>query len=382
MSVLAAAEALKPQLRARAEELEKARRLPADLARTMAEAGLFRILLPKSLGGHELDPASALRVIETVGEADASAGWCVMIAATTALTAAYLAPDVARVIYGRRDIITGGVYAPMGRASDEGENYRLSGRWQWASGSANCHWLLGGSVVLKDGEPLTLPNGLPDARMLIFPAESATLIDSWHVAGLCGTGSGEMEVRDLLVPKARSVSLVADRPRETGALYAFPVFGLLALGIAAVMLGNAAGALDELVALAGGKRPQGSRRTLAERPTAQSALAENHARLRAARAYFYRAVDEAWIKASRLGEITLAERVELRLAATHAVRSAADVTRAMYELGGGSSVFLANSLQRRFRDAHVGTQHFMVAPSTYELAGRALMGLPTDALQL
>lgn len=379
MSILEAAAAIKPAIAARAREIEQARRLPADLAAQMAAAGLFRMGLPREIGGPEHDPATALRVIETIGEADASAGWCVMIGVTSSLNAAYLPTDVARDIFGSPDMICGGVFAPMGRAIDDGNSYLLTGKWQWASGSANCHWLSGGAAVVVDGEVRRLKNGAPDSRMLFFPAADAALIDSWHVAGLCGTGSGEMSVKDLRVPKARSTSILSDKPRAQGALYAFPVFGLLALGIAAVMLGNARAAVDELVELAGGKKPQGSARVVAERATAQAALAEAVARLRAARAWYYEAIGSAWDKAQKSGEVSLAERVDLRLAATHAVRTAADVTRAMGDLGGGSSVFLDSSLQRRFRDAFVGAQHMMVAPQTYELTGRALMGLPTDA---
>ncbi len=382
MDVLAQARAMAPDIAARAAEIEQARRLPADLARRFAAAGFFRMAVPADAGGLEVDPATLFRTIEAVAQADASAGWCVMIGATTGVTAAYLAPDEARVLYGDPLAITGGVFAPMGRATAEADGYRVSGRWQWASGSANCQWLMGGSVLLDDGKPRMLPNGMPDARMMIFPAADATLIDSWHVTGLCGTGSGEMEVRDILVPRARSVSLMTDRPTAVGALYAFPVFGLLSLGIAAVTLGNARGAIEDLVELAGGKKPQGSRKTLAERATAQVTLAEAEAALRGARAFFYEAVAEAWDKARGDGVIGVAERAALRLAATHAARTAARVTRDMYDLGGGSSVFLTSSLQRRFRDGHVGTQHLMVSPPTLELAGRVLMGLPTDATQL
>ncbi len=379
---LASATALAPDIRARAEAIERGRRLPADLATQLAAAGLFRMLVPRSLGGLELAPASMLATLETVGAADASVGWCVMIGATTAVVAAYLPPDVAREIYAAPGTITGGVFAPLGRAVVDGDQYRLSGRWQWASGSANCHWLMGGSVILDDGTPRRLPNGAPDARLLLFPAERATLIDTWHVSGLCGTGSGDMAVEGLRVPLAHSVSLLVDAPREAGALYRFPVFGLLALGIAAVMLGNAGAAVTDLVDLAGGKQPQGSRKVLAERAVAQSELAQAVAALRAARALFYETVESAWAAACAGDPLDVATRAGLRLAATHATRTAADVARAMYDLGGGSAVFSRSPLQRRFRDAHVGTQHLMVSPATWELTGRVLMGLPTDPTQL
>jgi len=374
--VLAAIQDLAPTIRARAAEIEQARRLPADLAGALATAGAFRMVVPRDVGGLELEPDAMLRVIETAGNADASVGWCVMIGATSGVTAAYLPVPVAREIFGPADAIVGGVFASLGKAEIDGGNYVATGRWPWASGSANCRWLIGGCVVTEHGTPRLLPNGMPEERRLIFPAASATLPDTWHAQGLCGTGSGEMVVSNLRVPAQYAVSY--DAPVATGPLYAFPFFGLLALGIAAVALGNARGAIDDLVTLAGGKQPQGSRRTLAERASAQASLAVAEAHLRSARAFFYEAVDEAWQLARQSGSIAADHRAALRLAATHATRTAADVTRSMYDLGGGSSVFLSQPLQRRFRDAHVVTQHLMVAPPTYELIGRVLMGFPVD----
>jgi alkylation response protein AidB-like acyl-CoA dehydrogenase len=235
---------------------------------------------------------------------------------------------------------------------------------------------------MDDGKPRLLPSGAPDARMMVFPADQATLIDTWHVAGLNGTGSGDMEVRDIRVPKGFSYSLVTDKPRESGPLYLFPAFGLLAMGIAAVALGNARAAITDLVELAGGKKPQGSKRTLAERAGAQAQLAQAEAVLRSARAFYYEAIGEAWHKAQQGDPMAVEDRAALRLAATHATRSAADVVRSMYELGGGTVLFSSHPLQRRFRDAYAATQHMMIAPPTWELAGRVLMGLPTDASML
>jgi alkylation response protein AidB-like acyl-CoA dehydrogenase len=376
--VLAAIGELAPGIRARADEIEKARRLPADLARSLARAGAFRMLMPREIGGLELPPDAALRAIEAAGAADASVGWCVMIGATTGLNAAYLPRETAREIFGSPETIAGGVFAPMGKAVRDGDGYVLSGRWQWASGSANCDWLLAGAIVFENGAPRKLANGLVDDRKLIFPAKDAVLNDTWHVTGLCGTGSGEMVVSELRVPARYTTSYLESAPQAKGALYAFPVFGLLALGIAAVALGNARAAIDDLVELAGAKQPLGSRRTLAERGSAQTVLAMAEADLRSARAFFYETVAAAWEVAQRTGQVDVQQRALLRLAATNATRKSADVTRAMYDLAGGSSVFLASPLQRRFRDAHVATQHLMISPPTWELTGRVLMGLPID----
>lgn len=373
---LAAVRALAPRLRDAAEATEAGRRLSAELVAALARAGVFRMGVPRGLGGGELRVGDMLAVLEEVAAADGSAGWCAMIGATSGVVAAYLPEDAAREIYGTRpDVVSGGVFAPQGRAVPVDGGYRLSGRWAFASGCEHCDWLMGGALVGADG-------AAPEARMLLFPAREARVLDTWTVAGLRGTGSHDIAVDGLFVPRARSVSLVSDRPRVPGALYAFPVFGLLALGIAAVALGIARSAIAELVRLAGAKTPSASRRRLAERPLVQAQVAEAEASLGAARAFVHEAVGEAWAAAERAGEIPLAGRTRLRLAATHATRSAAHATDLMYHAGGGSAVYAASPLQRHFRDIHVVTQHMMVAPPTYEVAGRLLLGLAADTSML
>ncbi|MCC2104685.1 MAG: acyl-CoA dehydrogenase family protein, partial [Hyphomicrobiales bacterium] len=217
--IVAAAEALKPEISVRADEIEQARRLPRDLAATIARAGLFRMATPREIGGLEASPADIFRAIEAVSEADASAGWCVMIGTTSGMTSAWLPAGIARPIFGPPETIACGVFAPMGRALEDGDDYVVSGKWQWASGSANCDWLMGGSAIIADGAPKKLANGALDSRIIIFPRDKVELIDSWNVSGLCGTGSGEMVVRDLRVPKSHSASIVTDRPHAQGALY-------------------------------------------------------------------------------------------------------------------------------------------------------------------
>ena len=374
----AAAERLASEISERASEIEAARRLPADLAAKMAEGGIFRMVTPSYLGGLELTPREIVETVEILAAADASTGWCAMIGATTALNAAYMEPDTAREVYGDPLTITGGVFAPMGKAVVDGDSYRVTGRWQWGSGSANCTWLCGGALVVEDGELRRLSSGAPENRMMVFAADDAELIDTWEVMGLKGTGSGDIAVKDLRVPRARTVSLVADRPVLDSALYAFPAFGLLALGVASAALGNARGALDDFKALATQKKSQGSSKTLAERQPIQAEAAQMEAAWRSARAYLFDEIDTTWAVAEATGEIPMERSAALRMACTHMVRTSADITRSMYDLGGGAALFLSSNLQRRFRDAHAMTQHIVTAPATWELTGRILMNLPTD----
>ena len=373
------ARALQSELSSRAQEMEDVRRLPADLAAKLAEAGLFRMVTPAAYGGLECTPRQIVDAVEAVAEANASAGWCVMIGATTAMNAAYMSPDMAREVYDDPMTITGGVFAPMGKAIVDGDDFIVSGRWQWGSGSANCTWLCGGAMVFENGEMRTLPSGRPDARMMVFPADDAELIDTWHVMGLKGTGSGDLAVENVRVPKARSVSLVVDKPYVDGALYKFPAFGLLSLGVAATAMGNTKGALQAFTDLASVKKNQGSRKTLGERAPVQLEMARMTAAFRAARAYLHDEIEQTWDVAQADGEIPVERRAALRMACTHMVRTGADICRTCYDLGGGAALFQASDLQRRFRDAHAMTQHIVTAPATWELTGRLLFGVPTDA---
>ena len=374
--------ALFPEIAARAEETETARRLPADLAARLAAAGAFNLSKPASLGGLELQPLDFLKIVSTVAAADASAGWCVMIAVTSTLGAAYMPETAANEIFAADDVVTGGVFAPMGRAEDKGDHYLLSGQWQWGSGSANCAWLGGGAMIFKDGELQKFDNGAPYHRMLFFPAKDASFIDSWHVAGLKGTGSGDFSVKDLQVPKDRSVSFVGDQPRDPGALYKFPLFGLLALGVSAVALGNARAALEEISHIAINKKTPGGGRSMAQRATVQAELARATALLGGACGYLENAIGGCWAEAQGVSEISAQGRANLRLACAHATEISAEVCKTAYTLAGGGAVYSSNSLQRRFRDAHVATQHIATAPAVFELAGRILLDQPVDMAML
>lgn len=377
--LLAAAHALAPRISARSNEIETARRLPADLARELAQAGFFRMLVPEAYGGFELHPTQFLEVLEVLARADGSTGWCAMIGAGTALTAAWLPEASARTVYGAPEGIVGGVAGPFGRAEAVEGGYRVTGRWSWASGSAHCDWLAGGVVVTQGGQPRWVREGVPETRLLFFPAKDVTLHDTWHASGLCGTGSGDMEVKDLFVPAAQGFSF-AEKPRVARPLYAFP-FGLLGLGIPAVALGIARRSIDELKTLAQQKLLMPGRRLLATRPAAQEAVAEAEATWRSARAFLMEAAHTTFEAATR-GDVPMATRAELRLAMTHATRSAARVVDRMYDAAGGSAVFHTSPLQRCLRDIHVATQHAMVAPATMETIGSVLLGVDTDTSRL
>jgi indole-3-acetate monooxygenase len=365
-----AARRLAPTAAELAPAAERDRQLAEPLVAALADAGLFRLCVPAAAGGLEAHPGTLVAAVRALAAGDAAAGWCVAIAATSGLVAGYLPEAAAREIYAEPATVVAGVFAPKGRATPEPGGFRVSGRWPFASGCRHADWLMGGCVV--DG----------GMRLMLAPAEAFTIHDTWHVMGLRGTGSHDIELDGVYIPAERTASVLGDPPLQRGPLYAFPLFGLLALAIAAVSLGIARGALDDLIALAGGKVPTGGKRTLAERGSVQAEVARAEAAVRAAGALLDEAIGAAWERAVAGAGVDVEQRAELRLAATHATAVSARATDTAYTLAGGSALYESSPLQRRVRDAHAATQHMLVAPATWELSGRVLLGMPTDATQL
>jgi alkylation response protein AidB-like acyl-CoA dehydrogenase len=358
-----------------APEIERNRRLPDKLVRGLRSSGLFRAGAPRSVGAPEAPPDVTLRCAETVAEGDASAGWSVSIAATSSLLGGWLPAEGLAEIFGDPDAVAAGVWAPRGRGRRVPGGYQVTGRWAYCSGIVHSDYLFGGCLISDES------SGEPVPRVVGLPVSELEIVDTWHTSGLRGTGSHDAVADDVFVPERRSLWLL-ESPTSEAPLYRFPIFAYFALSIAAAALGNARGAIDDLKALAVDKVGQGSRRTLAERPATWSAVAQAEASLRAARLLYYQAIDEAWQAAQGIEPVPVESRLGLRLAATHAVRTAAEVSRDMYDLGGGSAIYEDSPLQRRFRDAHTATAHFQVNPATWELTGRLLLGQAAETTML
>jgi alkylation response protein AidB-like acyl-CoA dehydrogenase len=352
-------------------EIDDDRRLPEELVALLGESGLLRAGAPVEVLGLELPPGAALRCAEAVARGNASAGWCVSIAITSSLLAAYLPASSRDALFGNGRGVAAGVWAPRGTGRTVDGGVVVSGRWPFCSGISHADMMFAGCLVDDQRVPSVVALGKDDLQVL----------DTWHTLGLRGTGSHDTVADEVFVPADRVFSLfdgpILDRP-----LYRFPVFGFFALSIAAAALGNARAAIDDLVELACAKKGLGSTRTLAERPATQAAVATAESALSAARALYYEAIEAGW-QASQDGEgVSVGARNQLRLAATHAVRASADVVRDMYDLAGGSAIYDSSPLQRRFRDAYTATAHFQVNEASRELPGRLLLDQPADVSML
>jgi alkylation response protein AidB-like acyl-CoA dehydrogenase len=361
-----------------AAEGERRRQLSDELVERLRDSGLLRAGAPLEVGALELAPGPALRCAEEVARGDASAGWCVSIAITSSLLAAYLPGESRAELFGDGKGVAAGVWAPRGMARSADGGVLVSGRWAFCSGIAHADLMFAGCVIESD----TRSEGeLPRPSVVAFRKDELQILDTWHTLGLRATGSHDAVADEVFVPGGRVFSLfdgpVLDRP-----LYRFPVFGFFALSIGAAALGNARAAIDDLAALAAGKVGMGSTRTLAERSATQASVAAAEASLRAARALYYEAVEAAWQAAQRDEPVSVELRNGLRLAATHAVRTSAEVVRSMYDLAGGTAIYDDSPLQRRFRDAYTATAHFQVNEASRQLPGRILLGQPADTAML
>jgi alkylation response protein AidB-like acyl-CoA dehydrogenase len=369
--VLAAAAAVGEVVSANAAEAESIRRLPAATVDALVGAGLMRLCVPAVYGGPEVDPMTLVAAIETVSVADGAAGWCTMIASTTSSMSVFLEPDTASEIYGEPDVVSGGVFAPNGIGAREADGFRVTGRWQWGSGTQHCRWILGGARCDDDIH-----------RLCFFEADDVELHDTWFTSGMRGSGSLDFSVEGAWVPERRTVRPGVTRPFVESPLAQFPNFTLLAAGVAAVGLGIGRRALDELVAVAVDKTPQFARRTLAASSYTQIEVARAEATLRAARAFLFDELQQAWDVARRGDPVPVAARTGIRLAAAHAASTGAAVADVAFTLAGGTAVYDSSVLGRCQRDAHVVTQHIMTAPKLNETLGKLLLGVDTDTTML
>lgn len=372
--------ALLPRIEAAADEIERERRLPRPLVDAIAEAGLFRMSMPRTLGGSETDPLTRLGVIEQIARVDASVAWCVEIGSGTAyMMAGWLGEDVARQILcgSPYDVVSGTATVAAGRAIAVPGGYRVSGRWPWGSGCTHATWLSGGCVIMDGDQPRRGADGAPIVRSAVFPKAQAEIIDTWQSLGLRGSGSHDFAVDDIFVPAERTFSLLADPPAQPGPYFAFPGIYLSSAGALALGVGRAA--VDALVELAAQKTPNRSTTLLRERPMVQSQVARAEALISSARAFLHSAVGEVWQTA--LDGVSVGERPRAlyRLAITNAVQASVEAVDLCFALAGGSAVYARNPFERQFRDIHTLAQHAALAPPTLEPAGRMLLGLEPGA---
>ena len=366
---------LVPAFQARAAEAERLRTMPADLVLRAKEAGLFRLNLPRSLGGYELEPAATVESFEEISRADGSAGWTMVIGNSTAFFA-WLEPAVAKeLIADQADFVSTSMWAPLGRAAELPGSFTVSGRWPFNSGCPHATWLQVGVIVTDAGGPRTRACGAPDWRFAFVPARCAEIEDTWQAMGLCGTGSHHLSLSGLPVPPERLAAPFFEPARHDGPLWKIPLVTMAAMFLAAVPLGIARRALEEFTALAEGKVRGPAAHSIDHDAAAQDQLARAEGTLAAARSFLFDAIATVWDAACRGNEPSLQQRAAVLLAANQTMRAATEAVDRVFRLAGADAVFARHPLQRCFRDIHAAGQHILFSSSRDQAFAKVRLGI-------
>ncbi|MBV8193264.1 MAG: acyl-CoA dehydrogenase family protein [Alphaproteobacteria bacterium] len=357
-----------------ADEIERTQEIPEPVLTAMHQAKLFRMLLPRSVGGDQVEPWVYLRAIEEISRYDGSVGWNTFVANSSSIIAPYIPVEAARTIYGNpRGLVSWGppnhhraIAAPGG--------YRITGEWHFSSGYRQANWIGAHAQVVEPDGSLRLNRfGRPTVRTLLMPKEKTVPIHDWNTLGMRGTASEGYAVKDVFVPE--EFSGTREDPtlrRDRGPLYAFTTQGLYAVGVSGVALGIARALLDAFIELALEKAPRNLGR-LADSPVVQSDLARREADLGAARAYLVEILKEIWEQADDIEPIGSAERARLRLGCTQAIHVAEKTANWVYKAAGTSAIFIGTPFERRFRDMHTLSQQIQAREAHFETVGRVML---------
>ncbi len=377
---LATAGELLPDIRAAADSIDDARRVPDWLADRLAAAGFFHLLTDSEHGGLAAHPVSAARVIEALSTASPSVGWVTMILATASFWTVRVVPEeVRREIFAAvspgevQPTVIAGTLVPHGRAVRVEGGWRLSGQWPFASGCHHATWMPTASWLYDDNGPITDENGAPQWRAFHLPVADCTILDTWYTSGLRGTGSTDYTIDNVFVAdhyvKRHSLledSLLPDRR------YAYLAFNVPMLS--AVALGAASGAVDSLVELFGGKLDRRNLRPVAGAYDKQADLGTAKATVDSARAYLYDTTAQAWELIAAGRELPRELRAGMRLACTHAVAASVQAVDRAHSAAGATSIYSSSPLDRFFRDVHSVAAHAFVRKTTMADGGQLLLG--------
>jgi indole-3-acetate monooxygenase len=379
--LVAAARDIGPLLRDNAQHSDRQSRLPTESVAIMRDAGLFRMYVPRSLGGSEVDPVTHTRVQEELSRNDSAAGWALQGNAASAWWASRLPTETAEEIYstGPDTFLAASFPFPVEAVAVNG-GFRLTGQRPFASNVSEASWIWLTALEVEDGQPVIV-GGAPVVRAAFFPARDATIVPTWDTLGMRGTDSNDVSLEDLFVPETRTFRIGVDHtpgPLFQGPLYRIPAMALVGSIVPAVSLGVAREAVDELLRIAEGKVPFASTTVLRERASAQAKVGRAEGSLRAARTYLYDRIERAWDRTIAGDELSLEDRTELLLASVQAVAASTHAVELAYSAAGTNAIYRRSRLEQHFRDSQVLKQHGFTSESRFETVGQVLMALPPD----
>lgn len=362
-----ALETLCTEIRRRRKEFEAQRFISPDIIQRFKKIGVYRAFVAKRFGGDEISPAAFCRLVERIAQADGSAGWVASFGIGGIYLSALPLATLEKLYANGPDVVfAGGIFPPQPAPTVEG-GYLVNGRWSWGSGSMGSE-MVGVGILPKSDESQGLP------RMAVMPRSQVQIAPNWEVMGLLGTGSHDIVVKDVVVSPEWTFVRGSESSMGTP-LYRYPALSLAAQVLSVVGLGIARAAIDEVVGGAKGRASVTGAPNLGERVYVQLEIAKIESDLRAARSWFYEAIDDVWQVLCAGGKPSGDQVSMLRLSTTHASRVGADVARRAQILSGGTGVYESSPLAAQVRDAQMITQHAFMGEITYQNAGAMLFGL-------
>jgi indole-3-acetate monooxygenase len=377
--LMEAARKIAPLIKEYNDEAERKRRLPPVLA-ALHEAGLLRMCTPRSLGGLETDPITRALVIEEISGHDTAAGWTLANPLDWAYLCSRLPDEGAEEIYARPDVVIAAQFGRPMEATVCPGGFSITGRAPFVSNCYDANWIATTATVVES-RPASEPKSQPELLMVYIPRESCQIVDTWHVMGMRGTGSNDIEVGEVFVPAARTFPFVPEftpGSHYQGPLYRFPLIGVVASNMPPLVLAVARRAIEEVSNLAQGKVPVASSTSLRGRASAQSKLAQAEAAVRSARLLLFDTLGKAWAAAVAGETISLRQKADLLLAMTNAMTSGVRAVELMCSIAGTTGIYTRSPLERYFRDVQVIRHHAFAAETRYETVGQVYLGLPPD----
>jgi alkylation response protein AidB-like acyl-CoA dehydrogenase len=381
-TLIGRARELAPVIREHAAGMERERRVARPVLDALLRAGFQGMFAPRSLGGLEVDPLTAFRVVEELARADSAAAWALQSGNVNAYWASRFSEEGIEEIYqgNANGVLVGAAFHPPNQAIEVEGGFKLSGRVPLASMIHDAGWMVFSALIMEDGKPRMTPFG-PAMIAVAMPASDVEIIDTWYTLGMRGTDSNDAAFKDVFVPSRRVFHVVPDYERGRhfqGPLYRFPAVPIIALFSVAVLLAAARAAIDEFRHIAQTKVPMGSMKSLRDRGVVQAGVAEAEAKLRSARAFFVETLAATWARTSAGEPNSLEQRADVMLAGVHAAKTAAETTDLIHRLAGTTGIYESSPLERHFRDTHTLRNHGFAAENKLESVGQIYLGLPPD----
>jgi alkylation response protein AidB-like acyl-CoA dehydrogenase len=324
--------------------------------------GWLRMLAPQSAGGLELPLPAVVRLEEEIAAIDGSMGWVVTLCAGAGWFAGFLPPALAREIIGTRRVCVAGSGAPTGYADREGDGYRLSGRWDYASGAPMATHFTLNAIIRQDGQPLLDRAGAARIRAFIVPAKDVEIVPSWGSVGMRATASHSYRVNDKWIAEQHGFQIDAAQATAAGPLYRFPFLSLAFVTLAANLAGMAGHFLQLAAPAIARRRHPLTKLPLIDSPGVASRLDGARADLEAARTHFYRLLDRAWQQVVDGAGVDAQESAALHAASLALVDVARKGVDEIYPFCGLYAAHEQSEINRVWRDIHTATQHTLLLP--------------------